>query len=87
MYDSNLWAALYDVVPIERRGASVGLMNSLGWLGGAAAQLSIGFASERYGMSACLSATAAIYLCIGLALWGGARRLMRRTIDGIPASV
>ena len=87
VYDSNLWAALYDVVPIERRGASVGVMNSLGWLGGAAAQLSIGFASERYGMSACLSATAVIYLCIGLALFRGARRLMRRSVDKIPASV
>jgi MFS family permease len=79
VYDSNLWAALYDVVPIERRGAAVGLMNSLGWLGGAAAQLSIGFASGRFGMSACLSATAAIYLCIGTALFWVSRRLMRRS--------
>jgi MFS family permease len=80
VYDSNIWAALYDVVPIERRGASVGVMNSLGWLGGAAAQLSIGFASERFGMSTCLSATAAIYLCIGTALFWGARRLMQKDI-------
>lgn len=87
VYDSNLWAALYDVVPIERRGASVGVMNSLGWLGGAAAQMSIGFASERFRMSTCLSATAAIYLCIGMALFCGARRLMRNDAARRPASV
>jgi MFS family permease len=75
VYDSNLWAALYDVTPIERRGAALGIMNSLGWLGGAAAQLCIGLASQRFGMSLCLSATAAIYLGIALLLWTGARRL------------
>jgi MFS family permease len=75
LYDSNLWAALYDVTPIERRGAALGVMNSLGWLGGAAAQLSIGLASQRFGMSVCLSATAIIYLSVALLLWAGARRL------------
>jgi MFS family permease len=75
VYDSNVWAALYDVTPIERRGAALGIMNSLGWLGGAAAQLSIGLASQRFGMSLCLSATAAIYLSVAFLLWAGARRL------------
>jgi len=75
VYESNLWAALYDVTPIERRGAALGIMNSLGWLGGAAAQLSIGLASQRFGMGLCLSATAAIYLSIACLLWAGARRL------------
>jgi MFS family permease len=79
VYDSNLWAALYDVTPIERRGAALGIMNSLGWLGGAAAQLCIGLASERFGMNICLSATALIYLGIALALGIGAGRLARRT--------
>lgn len=75
VYDSNLWAALYDVTPIERRGATLGIMNSLGWLGGAAAQLCIGVASVRFGMSACLSATAIVYLAIAIVLVAGARRL------------
>jgi MFS family permease len=82
VYDSNLWAALYDVVPIERRGVSVGLTNSIGWLGGALAQLSIGFASARFGLSASISATAAIYLCIGAALLWGARRLATKSLAG-----
>jgi MFS family permease len=74
VYDSNLWAALYDVTPIERRGATLGIMNSLGWIGGAAAQLCIGAASLRLGMSICLSATAVIYLGIAIALAAGSKR-------------
>ncbi len=75
VYDSNIWAALYDVVPIDQRGSALGAMNSLGWLGGAAAQLCIGLASHRFGLGACLSATAAIYLGIAIALWVGTTRI------------
>jgi MFS family permease len=75
VYDSNLWAALYDLIPIERRGVAMGVMNSLGWLGGAAAQLAIGAASDRLGMGFCLSFTAVIYLGIAVAMSSGARRL------------
>ena len=32
-YDANIWASLYDVVPVTRRATAVGLMNSIGWLG------------------------------------------------------
>ena len=78
VYDSNLWAALYDVTPIERRGATLGVVNSLGWLGGAAAQLCIGAASAHFGMGACLSATAVIYLSIAIALWAGAAVLRKK---------
>lgn len=78
IYDSNVWAALYDVVPIEHRGASVGITNSLGWLSGAAAQLCFGLASVRFGMSACISATAAIYLCMGAVLFWSSRHLVQR---------
>ena len=35
IYDSNIWASLYDVVPVEKRGTAVGLTNMIGWLGGA----------------------------------------------------
>jgi MFS family permease len=80
VYDSNIWAALYDVTPIERRGAALGVMNSLGWLGGAVAQVGIGLASQRFGLGTCLSATAVIYLGIATALWVGARHITRASI-------
>jgi len=80
VYDSNIWAALYDVTPMERRGSALGIMNSLGWLGGAAAQVCIGLASERFGLGECLSATAVIYLAIAGMLWRGARRISRGSV-------
>lgn len=78
IYDSNIWSSLYDVTPIELRGTALGLMNSLGWLGGAAAQICIGLASKHFGLSACLSATALIYLCMAALLWWGSRCISRR---------
>ncbi len=76
LYDANIFASLYDVVPIARRGAAAGTLNSLGWLGGGLAPIAIAVAANHYGMSACLSATAAIYLFIGLLILWAARRVM-----------
>lgn len=75
LYDANIFAGLYDVVPIARRGAAAGVLNSLGWLGAGFAPISIALAAPRYGMSACISATAGIYLFIGLLLFWGARHV------------
>lgn len=71
IYDANIWASLYDVVKPERRATALGLMNSIGWLGGALAPTAIAIASARYGMSACISMNSLIYLLFGLLLvWG-----------------
>jgi len=78
IYDANIFASLYDVVPIERRGAAAGTMNSFGWIGGGAAPVAIALASARYGMSACISATAVIYLVFGLLLFWNACSLIER---------
>ena len=77
MYDANLWASLYDVVPPARRAAAVGFMNSIGWLGGGVAPVVIGALSERYGMSGSISATSGIYLAIALLLSFGTARYVR----------
>jgi MFS family permease len=68
LYDANIFASLYDVVPVARRGAAAGLLNSLGWLGAGFAPVAIALASARYGMSASISATAGIYVVIGILL-------------------
>ena len=75
LYDANIFASLYDVVPIARRGAAAGTLNSLGWLGGGLAPIVIAIGANHYGMSACISATAAIYLFIGLLMLWAARRV------------
>jgi MFS family permease len=79
IYDSNIWAALYDVIPLEQRGTAAGLMNSLGWLGGGVAPVAVAVASARVGMSACISTTALIYLALGLMLYANARRQFAST--------
>jgi len=73
LYDANIWASLYDVVPARRRATAQGLMNAVGWLGAGIAPVAVAAASDRYGMAACLSATSAVYLlCGGLLLAGTA---------------
>jgi MFS family permease len=81
LYDANIFASLYDVVPVTRRGVAAGLLNSLGWLGGGFAPIIIAAAAQTYGLSACISATAAIYLVIGLLMLFGARSLTRAHRD------
>jgi MFS family permease len=77
LYDANIWASLYDVVPLERRATALGLMNSIGWLGAGGAPVIIAALSERYGMSASISAVSVIYLGVGLLLVGGIRLFMQ----------
>lgn len=83
LYDANIFAGLYDVVPVARRGAAAGLLNSLGWLGGGFAPVAIALAASRYGMSASLSATGVIYLAIALALFVGSRCFQARTAQSV----
>lgn len=68
IYDANIWASLYDVVPVEKRGVAAGVMNSLGWLGGGFAPVVIAAAAQRFGLSACISATSVIYLGLAAVL-------------------
>ncbi|HXA52754.1 MAG TPA: MFS transporter [Candidatus Acidoferrum sp.] len=74
LYDANIWASLYDVVPPANRATALGVMNSIGWLGGGAAPVAIGYMSQSFGMSRSIAATSAIYLVVGLGLLAGMRR-------------
>jgi MFS family permease len=78
LYDANIFASLYDVVPVERRGAAAGTLNSLGWLGAGFAPVAIAISAAHYGMSASISATAGIYVLIGVLLIAGAMRQNRK---------
>jgi MFS family permease len=77
LYDANIWASLYDVVPVERRATAQGLMNCLGWLGGSAAPVAVAAASTRWGMGPAISAGSAIYLLAGILLVAGIARYQR----------
>ena len=81
LYDSNIWASLHDVVPPQRRATAVGVVNSIGWLGAGTATVTIAWASQRFGMSACISATSLIYLVLAVVLaWGISRFMSGRPV-------
>ncbi len=79
LYDASIWASLYDVVPANRRATAQGLMNAVGWLGAGVAPVAIARASAEYGMAACLSGTAAVYLLVGTLLVVGTRSFVPST--------
>jgi MFS family permease len=76
-YDSGIFASLYDVIDPRARGAAAGLMNTVGWGGGALGPLFVGLAC-KYGhratrtenMSDAIAFCGLIYLlAAGLVLW------------------
>jgi hypothetical protein len=47
LYDANIFAGLYDVVPVARRRAAAGILDSLGWLGGGFAPIAIALSAQH----------------------------------------
>jgi len=69
LYDANIFAALFDVVPEEARGTAAGFMNMVGWLGGGGtAPLVIGFIARDRGLGVAISMAAAVYGVAGALL-------------------
>jgi MFS family permease len=66
IYDANIFASLYDVVPPVDRGTAAGLMNTVGWTGGFLAPTVVGIASEQLGLGIAIASTAVVYLLVGL---------------------
>jgi len=79
-YDSGIFASLYDAVEPRVRGTAAGLMNTVGWGGGALGPLFVGFATlygrkptEVENMSDAIALGGLIYLlataCLIAAIW------------------
>lgn len=63
LYDANIFASVFDVVPPPARGRAAGIMNMVGWLGGGgAAPVVIGLIAQRYGLGLGISIAAAVYV-------------------------
>jgi MFS family permease len=81
IYDSNIWASLYDVVPASRRSTAVGMMNMVGWLGGAMGAYFVGLAVDLGAtMSEAIASTATIYIGVAVLLVLAARFAPRRAV-------
>jgi sugar phosphate permease len=69
MHDANIFASLFDVVPVPVQGKAAGLMNMTGWLGGGAtAPLAIGYLARSIGLGAAISFAATAYVAAGILL-------------------
>ncbi len=69
LYDANIFASLFDVVPAEARGTAAGFMNMVGWLGGGGtAPLVIGVVARGSGLGPAIAMAAAVYVVAGVLL-------------------
>ena len=77
-YDSGIFASLFDAIEPRARGTAAGIMNTVGWGGGALGPLFVGLASKHGGkptemenMSDAIAFGGAVYL-LGAGLLGAA---------------
>src|SRR6266545_1619216 len=69
LYDANIFASVFDVVPPEARGRAAGLMNMIGWLaGGGTAPLAVGIVAQRWSLGGALALASVVYVAAGLLL-------------------
>jgi len=80
IYDANIFASVYDVVPAEMRGTTAGLMNTIGWAFASVGPWAIGRASGRYGLSAAIGSISAVYVVGGLLALVAASLAARRRV-------
>jgi MFS family permease len=89
-YDSGIFASLYDTIEARARGTAAGLMNTVGWAGGALGPVVVGFAS-KYGrhagdavanMSEAIAAGAIVYILGAVLVLAAALVFARRAVGG-----
>jgi len=87
LYDANIFASLYDVVHPRARATAAGVMNAVGWTGGALAPTIIGWLLTRGGrenevanMSLAIACGGAIYLAGAALLLVAALFFARRDV-------
>ncbi len=87
LYDSNIFAALFDVIEPRARATATGIMNAVGWGGGALGPLAVGVAT-KYGrhakeidnMSEAIAFGAIVYVIAGALLLVAALGFARRDV-------
>jgi MFS family permease len=87
LYDANIFASIFDVVPPQVRGTAAGFMNMVGWLGGGAAPVVIGFMTQRIGASQAISLSALVYVAAGILLSTGLAVFARRDVARVEQSL
>jgi MFS family permease len=84
-YDANIFASVFDVVRPEARGSTAGLMNLVGWLGGAGtAPFVIGVIADYKGLGWAISSAALVYLIAAVFLILAAWAIRRQQPGPVP---
>ena len=79
LYDANIFASAFDVVPAAARGRTAGFMNMIGWLaGGGSAPIVIGVIAQRSSLGTAMALTSLVYVAAGLLLMLAMALLPRR---------
>jgi len=82
LYDANIFASAFDVVPPEARGRTAGFMNMIGWLaGGGSAPIAIGIIAERISLGAALALASLVYVAAAALLIAG--MMMLKQTDSV----
>ena len=82
MYDSNIFASAFDVVPMESRGTVSGLMNCVGWLlGGGIAPALVGLFAVYISLGHAIALSAIFYALAGILLILTMRYFLDSDID------
>jgi MFS family permease len=70
LYDANIFASVYDVVPAEARGTAAGFMNTIGWLGGGGtAPVVIGLIASDRGLGTAIALASIVYVAASALLF------------------
>jgi MFS family permease len=78
LYDANIFASVFDLVPPEARGRAAGFMNMIGWLaGGGSAPIVIGLIAERASLGAAMALASLVYVAAGALLIAGMMLMAR----------
>lgn len=85
VYDSNIFAALFDVVPPHLRSSATGLMVCGGFSVGAISPLLLGYIKEHVGLGVGLSGLAIVYLFAAAAIFVAVKLFLPRDYTHDPA--
>jgi MFS family permease len=70
IYDSNIWASMFDVIAPSRRGATVGIANMAGWGLGSLISMLVGSAVTRLGLKLdeAMASSSVVYAFVAMLL-------------------
>jgi len=80
IYDSNIWASLFDVIRPEKRASATGVGNMIGWIGGGLGPIVVGNLADRVGLGRAISLMSGVYLAVALLMVAGIVLFARRDI-------